>query len=51
MFEKRGINLTKEEADDILRMVRIAAENTKKVFSDDELMRLYLKLIAHYRVY
>nr|QNO54930.1 2-isopropylmalate synthase [Methanosarcinales archaeon ANME-1 ERB7] len=41
VFEKRGINLTKEEADDILGMVRIAAENTKKAFSDDELMRLY----------
>lgn len=41
VFEKRGINLTKEEADGILRMVRIAAENTKKALSDDELMRLY----------
>jgi len=47
VFEKQGINLTKEESDDILRMVRIAAENTKKAFSDDELMILYQKLIAH----
>ncbi len=47
VFEKRGINLTKEESDDILRMVRIAAENTKKAFSDDELMIVYRKVIAH----
>ena len=47
VFEKRGINLTKEESDDILRMVRIAAENTKKALSEDELMRLYQELIAH----
>jgi len=47
VFEKRGINLTKEESEDILRMVRIAAENTKKALSEDELMRLYQKLIAH----
>ncbi|KAF5436214.1 homocitrate synthase NifV [Candidatus Methanophagaceae archaeon] len=47
VFEKRGINLTKEESDDILRVVRIAAENTKKALSDDELMRLYQELIAH----
>ena len=47
VFEKRGINLTKEESDGILRMVRIAAENTKKALSEDELMRLYQELIAH----
>ncbi len=41
VFEKRGINLTKEESDAILGMVRIAAENTKKALSEDELMRLY----------
>nr|QNO57641.1 homocitrate synthase [Methanosarcinales archaeon ANME-1 ERB7] len=51
VFEKRGINLTKEESDAILGMVRIAAENTKKAVSEDELMRLYQKLIAHSRVY
>ncbi|HID20365.1 MAG TPA: homocitrate synthase [Methanophagales archaeon] len=41
VFEKHGINLTKEESDGILRLVRIAAENTKKALSDDELMSLY----------
>jgi homocitrate synthase NifV len=45
VFEKRGINLTKEEADDILRMVRIAVENTKKALSDDELMGVYQKYV------
>ena len=50
VFEKRGINLTKEESDAILGMVRIAAENTKKTLSEDELMRLYQKVIAHYHV-
>jgi hypothetical protein len=35
--------LTEEESGDILGMVRIAAENTKKALSDDELMGVYQK--------
>ncbi|NQE45085.1 2-isopropylmalate synthase 2 [ANME-1 cluster archaeon GoMg2] len=50
VFEKRGIRLTEKESDDILRMVRIVAENTKKALSDDELRGVYRKVIAHYRV-
>jgi homocitrate synthase NifV len=43
VFGKLGISLTEDESKDILRMVRIAAENTKKALSDDELMGVYQK--------
>ena len=43
VFEKMGINLTEEESRDILGMVRIVAESTKKALSDDELMGVYQK--------
>ena len=45
VFEKLGINLTEKESGDILGMVRIAAENTKKALSDDELMGVYQEYI------
>ena len=43
VFKKLGISLTEKESRDILRRVRIAAENTKKALSDDELMGVYLE--------
>ncbi|NQE05933.1 homocitrate synthase [ANME-1 cluster archaeon GoMg1] len=48
VFEKLGISLTEDESRDILRMVRIAAENTKKALSDDELMGVYQKYMDEY---
>ncbi len=51
MFEEQGINLTKEESDDILRMVRIAAENTKKALSEDELRGVYQKVMNRTPIY
>jgi len=51
VFEEQGINLTKEESDDILRMVRIAAENTKKALSEDELRGVYQKVMNRTPIY
>lgn len=49
VFEKLGICLTEDESRDILRMVRIAAENTKKALSDDELMGAYQEYVSKKR--
>ncbi len=44
VFEKMGIKLTEKASRDILGMVRIMAENTKRALSDDELREVYQKV-------